>query len=1028
MSDSEEEVISRRSKGAAFAAALLDSEDESASEEETPAQKPAAAPPVAKAPVVAPAKGGKGGKGPKGKKGGKGGDDDDDWALLDELAAEAAKTEAASKPAPSVVATAAPAVDAKAAAAHFLAATAGGEDGDEGADAKDKKKKKKKAKKAGAAAADSDEEAVPSPAPGKKLTGAAKAAQERLAAIQLAEEQAKKEAEELQRKEDAKRAIEEEEERKRVEKKLREKEKARLKKEKEMAEGTYMTKAQKEALARARARHGIQIDESPDAADTRRDAAEAPAGETQAAKKVRVAALYADAKKRKDAADAAEADAKAVPSPPAAVGPVDVLDDWETAAAEEDWETLATTISTTTSPANASAELVGVTAPPKKSSGFPYPKGVPLPSESLTKDLEDRIEDSRIRREVRLKAAEDARSASRLRSPICVVLGHVDTGKTSLLDYIRRTNVQSGEAGGITQQIGATYCPMDRLRTATDKLNKDLKLEYKIPGLLIIDTPGHESFVNLRSRGAGLCDIAVLVIDVMHGLERQTIESINLLRQRKTPFIVALNKVDRMYGWKANTNSPIKETLAKQADYAVSEFETRCQRVLTQLQEQGLNAKLYYENEDFRRTVSVVPTSAHTGEGIPDLLMLIVQLTQQLMSQRIMFMDYVDCNILEVKTIDGLGTTVDVVLVSGELKEGDTIVACGMDGPIVTQVRALLTPPPLREIRVKSDYVHHKRIEAAMGVKIAAQHLDKAVAGTSLLVAHEDDEIEDLKEVVMEDFEKIMKGFKRDPVGVYVQASTLGSLEALLEYLRSHEPPIPVASVNIGPLHKKDVVVASVMLEHAPEYAVILAFDVKVSPEARAAAEDLGVKVFTAEIIYHLTDQFEAYMKQLVASKQAATLADAVYPAICKIIPTAIFNKRDPIVVGVDVIEGKLKVGTPLCVVLPPGTKVPSGGAGDEGVVHSGATILELGRVASIEHNHTAIESQAAGGPSVAVKIAPEDGKQIMMYGRHFDHNLPLYARVTRTSIDLLKDNFRDEMTKENWKTVIKLKGLLGVE
>ncbi|RYG41073.1 GTP-binding protein, partial [archaeon] len=391
-------------------------------------------------------------------------------------------------------------------------------------------------------------------------------------------------------------------------------------------------------------------------------------------------------------------------SPAPALDAAPPAESWETAL--DSWETMAESLPTTGGAATPSAPVAAAAAPAATPTVKPVAKASVL-ADAHGKSMDERIDDSRERREARKEAAELARSADRLRSPICVVLGHVDTGKTSLLDKIRRTNVQEGEAGGITQQIGATYFPATRLRGATEKLTKDLPVDVKVPGLLIIDTPGHESFVNLRSRGAGLCDIAVLVVDIMHGLERQTIESIQLLRQRKTPFVVALNKVDRMYGWEARPNASFRDTLAKQTEHAQEEFRTRMDRVLVQLAEQGLNAKLYYENDDYRRNVSVVPTSAFTGEGVPDLLTLVVHLTQQLMAHRIMFTDYVDCNILEVKAIDGLGTTLDVVLVNGELKEGDTIVVCGMDGPIVTQIRALLTPPPMREMRVKSDYVHH---------------------------------------------------------------------------------------------------------------------------------------------------------------------------------------------------------------------------------------------------------------------------------------------------------------------------------
>ncbi|RYG40485.1 hypothetical protein EON68_04185, partial [archaeon] len=238
-------------------------------------------------------------------------------------------------------------------------------------------------------------------------------------------------------------------------------------------------------------------------------------------------------------------------------------------------------------------------------------------------------------------------------------------------------------------------------------------------------------------------------------------------------------------------------------------------------------------------------------------------------------------------------------------------------------------------------------------------------------------------------------------------------------------PPVPVAHVGIGPLHKKDIVTASIMHEHRPEFATILAFDVKVTPEARDAAVALNVTIFTAAIIYHLTDQFDVYIKNKLAARQAASAADAVFPAVCKIV--ASFNARDPIVLGVDVLKGKLRIGTPLCVVLG-GPKVPAAGAGEEIVVKALPNVLEIGRVASMEQNHVAVDSVAAGSGSVAVKIVQGEGQQLIQYGRHFDQSHTLYSRITRTSIDLLKENFRDEMTKDDWKTVVKMKEMFGID
>jgi translation initiation factor 5B len=515
------------------------------------------------------------------------------------------------------------------------------------------------------------------------------------------------------------------------------------------------------------------------------------------------------------------------------------------------------------------------------------------------------------RRKQQHEAALAARSKDNLRSPICCILGHVDTGKTKLLDKIRQTNVQEGEAGGITQQIGATYFPVDALRKKTHVVNKDGAFEFKVPGLLVIDTPGHESFTNLRSRGSSLCNIAILVVDIMHGLEPQTLESMKLLRDRKTPFIVALNKIDRLFGWKKIDNNGFRESLAMQNKGCQGEFRDRLEQTKLAFAEQGFNAELFYENKNQARYVSLVPTSAHTGEGIPDMLKLLVSLTQERMTNSLMYLSEVEATVLEVKIIEGLGTTIDVILSNGVLREGDRVVLCGLNGAISTNIRALLTPAEMKELRVKSVYVHNKEVKAAMGVKIAADGLDSAIAGSRLLVVGPDDDEEDLEEEVMSDLENLLSRISKTGRGVSVQASTLGSLEALLEFLRVSK--IPVANISIGPVFKRDVMQAGIMLEKAKEFAVMLCFDVKVDKEAAAYAQEVGVKIFTADIIYHLFDAFTKHMEQLAEQRKEESKLDAVFPCVLK--PIAVFNKKDPIVIGVDVIEGALRMLTPIAAV-----------------------------------------------------------------------------------------------------------------
>ena len=525
--------------------------------------------------------------------------------------------------------------------------------------------------------------------------------------------------------------------------------------------------------------------------------------------------------------------------------------------------------------------------------------------------LAQRKAEAAARRQQQHEEALAARSKDNLRSPICCILGHVDTGKTKLLDKIRQTNVQEGEAGGITQQIGATYFPVEALEAKTQVVNKDSSFKFNVPGLLVIDTPGHESFSNLRSRGSSLCNIAILVVDIMHGLEPQTLESMRLLRDRKTPFIVALNKIDRLYSWKKIDNNGFQESLAMQSKGVQNEFRDRLEKTKVAFAEQGFNAELYYENKSMARNVSLVPTSAHTGEGIPDMLKLLVSLTQERMTNKLMYLSEVECTVLEVKVIEGLGTTIDVVLSNGILREGDRIVLCGLNGAISTNIRALLTPAPLKELRVKSQYVHNQEVKASLGVKIAANDLDNAIAGSRLLVVGPEDDEEDLEEEVMSDIENLLSKVSKTGRGVSVQASTLGSLEALLEFLKVSK--IPVANISIGPVFKRDVMQAGVMLEKAKEYAVMLCFDVKVDKEAQEYADSVGVKIFTADIIYHLFDDFTKHMAQLAEQKKEDSKLLAVFP--CVLTPITIFNKKDPIVVGVDVTEGNLHLLTPIAAV-----------------------------------------------------------------------------------------------------------------
>jgi len=641
-----------------------------------------------------------------------------------------------------------------------------------------------------------------------------------------------------------------------------------------------------------------------------------------------------------------------------------------------------------------------------------------------------KAEKDKLARDAAAKAADDAKlvaamaSASEkyggvalgeMRSPLICVMGHVDTGKTKILDKIRKSSVQDGEAGGITQQIGASFFPKAEVIKQASKVKGFEKFDLKLPGLLIMDTPGHEAFSNLRDRGSSLCNVAILVIDIMHGLEPQTIESINMLRDKEVPFVIALNKIDRITDWKPTPNAPVQNALKKQKPHTTDQFEILTARAILQMNEQGFNAELYYKNKDTSKewnedtVLNIIPTSAHTGEGIPDLLFAICKMVQTTLQKAVTFTGEMNCTIMEVRKIEGYGTTIDVLLADGTLNEGMTMVLCGLEGPIVTPIRSLLMPEPLKEMRVKNSYNLFKSVPAANGIKIAAKDLDKAIAGLKVHIARDDDDehIEELKELVMKDLDETLEKFKTKNKGVHVQCSTLGAMEALLVFLEGEK--IPVSGLSIGPVHKRDVTRTSLQLERDPRNAMILAFDVTVERDAQAMANTLGIKIFTADIIYHLEEAFREHVKEVKVRERAEWASRATFPVVLEVLPDSVFNARDPIVMGVKVKEGILKVGTPITVPNKPNK-------GD---------FCDLGVVQSIELEHNQQETAGAGS-EVCVKIDAAGGDK-RLYGRHFDATDDLISRVSRESIDAVKKYFREDLTKADWILVKKLKRIFEI-
>jgi translation initiation factor 5B len=570
-----------------------------------------------------------------------------------------------------------------------------------------------------------------------------------------------------------------------------------------------------------------------------------------------------------------------------------------------------------------------------------------------------------------------------IRQPIVCVLGHVDTGKTLLLDKIRKTSVQAREVGGITQHIGASFFPVETLRQLVGPLLSMVKAEIEIPGLLIIDTPGHEAFTNLRRRGGSVADIAILVIDVLRGFEAQTYECIEILKARKTPFLVAANKIDRIPGWKSYPDTPFMKVYQLQDPYVREDLDNRLYDIIGVFSRLGFRADRFDMIRDFTKTIAIVPTSAKTGEGLTELLMVLVGLTQQYLRSRLQTTEgAAKGTVLEVKEEPGLGLTVNTIIYDGVLQRDNLIVVGGKERPIVTRVRAILVPKPLDEIRDPRDkFSSVDSVSAAAGVKIVAPDLEGALAGAPLYAVPQGEELDRYVRLVSEEVERIR--IATDVDGVVLKADTLGSLEAIAENLRKNNVPIRLA--DVGDVSKRDVTEASVVKEHEPLYGVILAFNVKVLSDAEEEALNKGVQIFREKIIYHLIENYLSWLKMQHEAKIEEEFEKLVKPGKIRVLEGYIFRRAKPAIFGVEILAGRIKPKYALV-------------RAEDG--------KDLGEIQQIQEKGQAL-SEAKQGTQVAISM----DKPIV--GRHIFEKDILYVKVPEADAKALLTKFMDKLTVE---------------
>jgi translation initiation factor 5B len=554
-----------------------------------------------------------------------------------------------------------------------------------------------------------------------------------------------------------------------------------------------------------------------------------------------------------------------------------------------------------------------------------------------------------------------------IRQPIVSVLGHVDHGKTSLLDYIRGSTVALRESGAITQHIGATEVPIDAIYRICGKLlhNKT----FIVPGLLFIDTPGHHAFTTLRSRGGSLADIAVLVIDIQEGFRPQTYESLTILRQYKTPFVVAVNKIDAISGWRKQ-DSFGKERIESQSHLAKNLFDEKIYDIVGALYDNGFSSDLYYNISDFRKTVALVPLSAKTGEGVPELLMVLIGLAQRFLEHELIIENGPGKGtVLEVKETPGLGTTIDAIIYNGSIKKDDTIVVGTNDTPIVTRIKALLKPKPMDEIRDPRDrFDSVYEAHAACGIKISAPNLDQVIPGASLQVLSDPQS----SSAIIEEIAKQSKiQIELDSSGVIIKADTIGSLEALVK--ESKEKGIMIRKAEIGHVSKRDIIEASSATN--PLERVIFAFTVKILPEAREEMMNTDVMVFQYDVIYTIIEKYEEWVTKKKIELENQRRQQYTHPGIVKFLPQYVFRMSHPAIIGVRVLAGRIQTGMKLMR--------------DDGRV--------IGSIKGIQSENKSIP-EALQGQEVAISI---EGAVV---GRHIKGDDILYTDIPENDAKILRE------------------------
>ena len=574
----------------------------------------------------------------------------------------------------------------------------------------------------------------------------------------------------------------------------------------------------------------------------------------------------------------------------------------------------------------------------------------------------------------------------KIRSPIVSVLGHVDHGKTTLLDYIRGSTIADKEAGGITQHIGATEIPNDTIEDICGNFISKLAIKDLIPGLFFIDTPGHAAFTSLRKRGGALADLAVLIVDINDGFKPQTFEALNILKMYKTPFIVVANKIDMIFGWESHENASFKESFNQQAQSVKQELENKVYEIVGTLYKEGFQSERFDRVSNFASQISIIPISAKSGEGIIEVLAMLLGLAQEYLTEQLEIHEDAPAKgtVLEIKEETGLGMTIDAIIYDGVLRTNDELALMSSSNEVLTtNIRSILRPLPLEEMRdSKKKFKKVDEVVAAAGIKIAAPNLDAVVSGSPLRVVNEE---EDVKEEILKEIEDIT--IDTEDEGILVKADTLGSLEAIVKLLK--ELNIPIRSADIGDVNRRDIINSSIALEEDDAHGAIIAFNVGVHPNSLKDLNKSDVHLFEGDVIYQIIEEYEEWIKEKEEAKKKAFYDAIVKPAKFMVLPKLIFRQSKPAIVGIESLSGTLKQGQKL--------------------VNKNGEIV--GSIASMEDKGETLPDITRGQ---RVAMAIKDA----IVGKHFDEGDELFVDVPEKHYKFIEREFKDKLTEDEFETL----------